>query len=589
MSTDTKRADGVRIPRPDATKPGTLLIAAGYQAFRWLSVATDKDLRDNATFLYDATKATGRHPSRRLSRAKWRRASFRWSVVGLPVSMEVAGLVAWPTAQVADLLDATAPAWSTLPWHTGAMSVLGASALTWAGVGTAHGVRLLRRAGARRMEKRVAQAIARLLGPDADLDNAVRISPDFTADPWVEVSLPEKWVMSEPAKARLVHQVGQRVDFRSPQGEWMTAGARPKVTIRPLPAPPDRLVWSEVSGRVAELDVHHVLIGVGERGPVVVSLDTDSPHTVTSGATGKGKSVFIKMMLTQRLAHGTGVILIDHKNSVAYDYIRTLPSDMARAYVQPDVINTVLCLLELELEWRIAAREADRSLEFRRLDIVLEEGNSFPGRMEGWWRKTGGRGEVPGLLARDQIILMGREYGMHVHLAAQQADATVFAEKNGSSQRVNFGLRMLAGYEKGTWSMLAYGHPWRPEPDGPIGIWTLVSTRGAEAIRVPWITDEEARRWALRGSGEHLLPLTSGVSLPLTGESLSPSETTLDLLQRPAGLVTLAEHAQQTGDVLGNLRAWVSRNGILPEVSRPGSAGDLFRRDALSSRVPSPS
>jgi hypothetical protein len=290
------------------------------------------------------------------------------------------------------------------------------------------------------------------------------------------------------------------------------------------------------------------------------------------------------MMLAQRLAHGTGVILIDHKNSEAYDYIRDLPSDMARAYVQPDVINTVLCLLEQELEWRIAAREADRRMQFRRLDIVIEEGNSFPGRMEGWWKKSGGRGDVPGLLARDQVIYMGREYGMHVHYAAQQADATVFAKEQGSSQRVNFGLRMLAGYEKTTWGMLAYGHPWQPEPDGPVGIWTSVTTRGVDVVRVPWMTDEEARRWALRGSGEHLLPLTSGVTLPLTGERLSPSETTLDLLQRPEGFVTLAEHAKATGDVLGNLRAWVSRQGLSPEVSRAGNQGDLYRREDLARR-----
>lgn len=579
---------GVKLPRADVTKPATLVIAAGAAAFRYLTVSTDRDLRDNATFLYDATKATGSHPARRLSRAKWRRASARWSLAGVPGALELAQLAAWPVHHGAELLGAAAPGWSTVPWHDGAMGVLLTSGAGWAGVGLYRGFRAVQHRETRKIERRVAQAVSRLLGPDADLENSVRVSPDWDADPWVEVTLPESWLMGEGHKARLVAQVGARLGFNNPQGEWLAAAKRPRVTVRPTPAPPDKLLWSEVANVAAGLDVHRVLFGIGTGGrPIIVSYAQDSPHSVFSGAAGKGKSTLMKAVLAQRMSRGTGVILMDYKNSEAYDYIRDLPSDMARVFTRPEVINEGWLLLHRELKWRIAAREADRRAVFRRLDIVVEEANSFPGFMASWWKEQGGKtAEPPCFLARDQLIFMGREYGMHVHYVAQQADSTIFSKDNGSSLRVNFGIRALAGYEKTTWAMLAYSHDWRPEPEGPVGIWTILTNSRVDLVRVPWITDEEAMRLALSGGTGETRELTHGVTLPLTGERLEMGEITEDFLTRPEGTVTLSEFAASRNEQRGTVDQRVRRAGLLPVMKRAGNAGDLYSRRALEEASP---
>jgi len=585
------RTDEIKVPRADVTKPLTLAFALGRAAYRFFTVSLDRDLRDNATFLYDATKLTGAHPTKRFSRAKWRRASFRMSVVGVPAGLEAVNIVAWPTAQISELVGSTAPSWSTIPWHSGAVGTLAASAAVWGGVGLVHGFRAVQRRESRRLERRVGQSIARLLGPSANADRCVRVSPDWDADPWVEVTLPADWVLGEGAKARLVAQIGVRLGFNNPQGEWLSAAKTPRVTVRPTPAPPETLLWSEVADFARTLPINKVVMGVGTGGPVVADFATDSPHSVISGASGKGKSVLMKMMLAQRMAKGSGVILLDYKNSAVYDYIRDLPSDTARVYVRPEMINEVLVLLKRELEWRIAAREADRYATFRKLDVVIEETNSFAGRMTTWWKETGGKGaEPPCFVARDQLIFMGREYGIHVHYVAQQADATVFGNDQGTSRRINFGLRALAGYEKTTWTMLAYSHDWRPEPEGPVGIWTVLTNTRVDLVRVPFITDDEAMRWSLLGGTGESRPLTHGVTLPLTGESLSMSETTQELLLngRPAGTVTLSEFASSHGLKRGSLSQAVSRKGLSPVLRREGNQGDLYREEdlvALSSRV----
>lgn len=581
------RTNEIKFPRADVTKPATLAFALGRAAYRFFTVDLDSDRRDNATFLYDATKLTGTHPTKRLSKAKWRRASARWSLAGLPGALELVNVVAWPTAHISTLLGGTAPGWSTVPWHDGAVGTLAASATIWTGVGVYRGFQAIAYRERRRIERRVAQAVSKLLGPSADLDRAVRISPEWDDDPWVEISLPADWVLGEANKARLVRQTGERIGFNNPQGEWLSAAKTPRVTIRPTPAPPEKLLWSEVTGTVAHLDVHHVLFGVGTSGPVVLNYDTDSPHSVFSGATGKGKSTFVKSIITQRLANGTAVILLDYKNSSAYDYVRDLPSDMARAYTRPEMINEALVLLGRELEWRIAAREVERSAQFRRLDVVLEEANSFQGFMRGWWRKEHPNGEPPCFLARDMLIFMGREYGIHVHYVAQQASTDIFGRDHGTDVRVNFGIRALAGYEKTTWSMLAYSHPWQPEPEGPVGIWTIVRNSKVDLVRVPHLTDAEAVRWALRGAGGGSRPITHGVALPLTGESLAMGEATEDLLLRPEGSVTLSEFASSRGEQRGTIDQRVRRAGLSPVMKRAGNQGDLYDREALLSISPS--
>lgn len=70
-------------------------------------------------------------------------------------------------------------------------------------------------------------------------------------------------------------------------------------------------------------------IGMGERGPVVIDLATDGPHTLIGGTTGSGKSELLRSLVAG-LAAGNDpdhlvFVLVDYKGGSAFDECARLP------------------------------------------------------------------------------------------------------------------------------------------------------------------------------------------------------------------------------------------------------------------------
>lgn len=566
---------------PDRVKvPAALWLAGtglGHYA-RWLAVQTAHDQRDDATFLLPATRILTGNPNRTPSAPKWRRAALRWSFAGVPAPLAALEVAARGTSTLWHLVGAAAPAWTAHPYaETAAASVAGAAAVTL-GTATWRIADRLKHREQHRLEKRVALSVTGLVGGELE-PRHVRLSPAWSGgDPYVDITLPGTVRLDDGFKARLVQQAGERLGYLDAVGDWHTSGEHVRVRISPSASVPATVGWAAVRELAAGTDLDHPIIGVGTAGPVRLDFVQESPHTFASAPSGAGKSTLYKLLFAQRLRAGAGLVVLDYKASAAYDYLDQLPSNMVRTFTDPEVIGEVLLLLRAEKDWRRDNRKGNSGM-FRTLDVLVEEANSLKAVLGLRWQAAGHKGPNQWQAALSELVFMGREFGIHLHYAAQRADAAVFG---GGAQRTSFQLRLMAQQDEATWKMLAPGLPYQAAPRGTRGVWTLV--QGAKDwahLRVPLVSDAEALEFALEGAGEHLGDLTHGVTLPDSGEALTMSADTEELLLAGEGLVSLADHARTTGQNLGTLAQRVRRASIVPAQPSRGRHPALYRPEDL--------
>jgi hypothetical protein len=157
--------------------------------------------------------------------------------------------------------------------------------------------------------------------------------------------------------------------------------------------------------------------------------------------------------------------------------------------------------------------------QFPTIDIYVEEINSTTNLLQAYWNTVlGGSGKSPAITALMTLVNMGREYCMHVWIAAQRASASVFGS-NGGDLRESFQTRLMAKWTVQTWKMLAGNAQYR-RPIGGRGVWARVQDDEVEIVRVPFWTTGEAREWAIQGTPCPVNPLPGGAH-PATGDALT--------------------------------------------------------------------
>lgn len=107
------------------------------------------------------------------------------------------------------------------------------------------------------------------------------------------------------------------------------------------------LYWSDdyVSDREGE-----VVLGISYRGQIKIDLN-DSPHVLSAGETGSGKSVILRCCLWQLIQQGARVIMIDFKGGVEFgidyeQYGEVITDRKRAAEVLKDVVEEMKHRLE---------------------------------------------------------------------------------------------------------------------------------------------------------------------------------------------------------------------------------------------------
>jgi hypothetical protein len=553
---------------------------------------------DNATFLLDATVDYRGGPVERLSRARWRRVAWRWTVAGVPI-----------------LLAAGSP-WITV-WPLYAYLVAGAVLGSCLAYRAAHAwwtVRDVRHA----YVYPAARVLARVTGTRFHRSAAVRdvvLPPGFggpdPADAPVRVYVPDV-ELTTAAKARIASAVGARLGLPDPRASWTEAGVRRVfVDLLPMVLPPARVSLESIMAAVRAAPLAEPIIGVA-RGNEIIHLDfrNDSPHTLGSAGSGAGKSTLYKFVAMQRLAHGAYAIILDFKKWSHLRWAGRLPT--GRVVVEdrvPEIHDLLVRVLD-ELVWRkgFDLHQEHELAALPEVDVYVEEINTLMGLLRDYWKgyaaaeKQAARAAVrrardaededaleraeedlaramglpvksPALQALEYGVNLGREFNIHFHFIGQSMSAKA---AGGRDTRESFRTRLLARWDRKTWKMLADGIDFIACPSAEVGLWAHVHGSSVEIVRVPFVADEDAVSYVLDGAWPSM-PLFHGDALPAwTRPALPVGVTLADALP-----------ALPACPSLDALRKAVQRAALEP-VGRSGNAL-TFERAALEALYPAAS
>lgn len=522
---------------------------------------------DNATLFRAATKDYRDRPRERLSGPVWVRLAWRWALLGVPILLLAAGRAAALTYWVRRQAGLPRPGWAGWPWSAFAVIWLAAVAVAIVVWQSWRAVEWYRSRGLfREFVRPAARAVTGTLNVryrERDARKMVELPRSFTRevpdgavpDP-VRVNLPLGAALAQRDQNNLAHHVGRVLGMPDPAAAWHLQGSHPYVLLSPRTLPPAEITWSTVAGRVAALPASTPLLGLA-LGHRAVTLDfaNESPHVLLSGASGTGKSVTTKFVLCQRMHHGNGLIVIDFKR-ISHRWAHDLPGALY-AWRMEDMHD--MCIeIGAELERRIenVLEMEARGEQFVTVDILVEEANVLIGKLRDYWaavKPDGAPSQSPAVLALKNLVFAGREYQMHAVYCSQRGSADIFGA-SGGDVRESFSTVLLAKWKLQTWKMLAGGMKFQRWPGGGRGLWARIQNDEMVLFRVPFVTDDEAREWAMSGTPSPETPLgeLSGGARPAVdarhGRELVTLAAAVPMLPGPPiALGTLRKAAQRAG------------------------------------------
>lgn len=179
-------------------------------------------------------------------------------------------------------------------------------------------------------------------------------------------------------------------------------------------------------------------LGIQEWDPM------DSPHTLVSGKTGAGKTVYLRGLIMMAALRGWAVVLVDFKGGSYSDFVgwpnvHIISSDPFES------IATIHRMYTL-MEERNARARWDQSQWEHNLPylIILDEAAQFKVVLERLWaelKPKNGAKQCPTLNETSELARLARSARMHLVLGMQRPDHTLID----TEARDNFGNRVSVG------------------------------------------------------------------------------------------------------------------------------------------------
>lgn len=387
----------------------------------------------------------------------------------------------------------------------------------------------------------------------------------------VKMTLPETFTGGK-GKPELTRVVSVKTGLENPVPDWShLKGPRPFVEWKPSKPPPALApLEGPIRDAIDRATAREIIMGLAKDGkPLKVGIETDSPHTCLSMASGDGKSVTARNMLAQMLYHGGVALILDYK-LFSHMWARNLPNvGYAGAIAE---IHTACIWLDEEITRRNEVALVTADIEGHvhgnvgpPLWVVAEELNDTQVALQRYWKNVlEGRGDSPAAEALDRVKNVGRQVDVFGIFIAQRM--SVKASGSGDA-RTSLGVRVFKDPDKETWEMLGFGHA-RPPSSGHIGRLQVVTRHEVREVQGTWMTGQQAHDLALAGTvgvphpdmpftgrlgsaaaaaGRLEAARTEGVVLARTSPALPaphpPSEQAFDIGRpsRPPGAVSLRE------------------------------------------------
>jgi hypothetical protein len=346
--------------------------------------------------------------------------------------------------------------------------------------------------------------------------------------------------------------------------QWNESGAQPNAVFStPPPPPPSTALWTDWLGLVLSANDSAPVLGVSQNNvPVFADLEADSPHILVSAATGGGKSVLTKMILSQGINRGAGAVILDFKRT-SHSWAFNIPGTLYAKDIKD--IHDALVAIGEEANRRNMAADDPLCIVGPRLYLVCEEMNATIFKLSQYWEEVKPRGGPkisPAIAGLRDVLFMGRHVNINVIAVAQMLTARAIG---GPEARENFAIRCLSRYTLNAWKMLCPEISPMPKKSRTQGRWQIVKNGEAFDTQVIFATDAQARAHALEGAMHENLTIVSQEPLQIVNMTLSDAY----------------RHFDGIAPTLDALRKAAQRDGF-PAVAERTTRGNMYDYAALT-------
>jgi hypothetical protein len=332
---------------------------------------------------------------------------------------------------------------------------------------------------------------------------SVQISPGFTAAGGREhvgtIILPDSYAATPAQRDAMEHLLRSRLGI-DPAFDWRTAAYPMTLRVSVAPRPPAMVPIATVMGVIRGLPQDHVLLGVnGHEEYKEWDLSGEDPHCMVSANTRRGKTRLLLLITGQILAQGGSTVIIDPKRVGVDTALAGVPAAVVHSDPR-DIAGMWQGIRDFRkmMEDRIDAYMTDRTLEFPRALLCIDELSQFSSMSKVYWdsvREKGSRATPEIWNDVAAILWQGAQFKCSVLVFGQRIEHSTLAGLVDS-----FGTRLLAGYQKRTHERLV-GLTYKPSAKQR-GRFLYFDGTEQTMIQTVLANDQEIRDLALSGQAK---------------------------------------------------------------------------------------
>jgi hypothetical protein len=329
------------------------------------------------------------------------------------------------------------------------------------------------------------------------------------------------------------------------KGDFRQHGKKPQAMITLVPPPPGYVSFGDIRALADQAEEHQVVFGLGRKGaPVIISVDTDSPHLGFSMGSGDGKSVTARNAASQLAHHGALIVVLDTK-LISQHWAAGLPN-VAYARTPAELHELAIWLAaEIDRRNKIALYHADVEGKVHanpgyRIVGILEELNATQAALTAHHKEEGGKGKSPAVIALDKVAFTGRQVGVNLIYIGQRLSAKAVSGGSGDA-RENLGVLLMSNPGASTWKMLVGDRHALPPATDVQGRLQIVTAKTVTEVQGAYVTGAQAREYATSG-----VVAVAPSDMPCVG-GLAPVGTAERLAQEVPDIRAIDGHGPDRG------------------------------------------
>lgn len=354
----------------------------------------------------------------------------------------------------------------------------------------------------RRLERPLATALAPILSVTPQVaESALSVSRRYAESKGSEqvatLGLPDHFHADgdQTLRAERLFESRLGIDCRF---TWRMSKTPFHVEVRRAPVPPDKVPLAEVRAAIDSCAEGKVVLGKDANGDIFYGdFLNEDPHWGVSAGSRRGKTTMLCLVAAQLLRQGAERVTGIDPKMISLDPLVGVP----RVDIHNDPRNVqgmwdAIANFRGHMDGRMDAYSQDKTLEFKRSLLIVDEINQFAAMSLSYWRSIKEKGDpaLPPVWADlAAIAWQGAQLKCNMIVVGQRLDS---AATGGQGLRDSFGIRMLAGYTPQQWGFLVGTHP-IPRSQKPRGRFIVINGGDHTWVQFVWGTPQEIRDLAM--------------------------------------------------------------------------------------------